>query len=70
LFLFTVTQKEIEAKDWSLSPGRYVGVDTTTDEDFDYEERLNEIHIELDGLNEEAIALAKTISENYKELAI
>lgn len=28
------------------------------------------IHIELEGLNEEAIALAKTISENYKELAI
>lgn len=65
-----VTQSEIEAKDWSLSPGRYVGVDTSTDDDFDYEERLNEIHIELDGLNEEAIALAKTISENYKELAI
>ena len=65
-----VSQAEIEAKDWSLSPGRYVGVDTSTDEDFDYEERLNEIHIELDGLNEEAIALAKTISENYKELAI
>jgi len=65
-----VTQKEIEAKGWSLSPGRYVGVDTTTDDDFDYEERLSEIHIELEGLNEEAIALAKTISENYKELAI
>ena len=65
-----VTQAEIEAKDWSLSPGRYVGVDTATHEDFDYEERLKEIHIELDGLNEEAIALAKTISENYKELAI
>ncbi|MCU0440346.1 MAG: type I restriction-modification system subunit M [Raineya sp.] len=65
-----VTQKEIEAKDWSLSPGRYVGVDTTTDDDFDYEERLNEIHIELEGLNEEAIALAKTISENFKELVI
>ena len=65
-----VTQAEIEAKDWSLSPGRYVGVDTSTDEDFDYEERLNEIHIELDGLNEEAIALANAISENFKELAI
>lgn len=65
-----VTQQEIEAKDWSLSPGRYVGVDTTTDDDIDYEERLNEIHIELEGLNEEAITLAKTISENYKELAI
>jgi type I restriction enzyme M protein len=65
-----VTKKEIEAKDWSLSPGRYVGVDTVTDDDFDYEERLNEIHIELEGLNEEANALAKIISENYKELAI
>ena len=65
-----VTQKEIEAKDWSLSPGRYVGVDTATDEDVDYEERLNEIHLELDGLNEEAIALAKSISENFKELAL
>lgn len=65
-----VTQQEIEAKDWSLSPGRYVGVDTSTDDDVDYEERLNEIHIELEGLNEEAIALAKTISTNYKELAI
>lgn len=63
-----VTQKEIEAKDWSLSPGRYVGVDTTTDDDVDYEERLAEIHIELEGLNEEAIALAKTIMNNYKEL--
>jgi type I restriction enzyme M protein len=65
-----VSQKEIEAKDWSLSPGRYVGVDTATDDDFDYEERLNEIHIELDGLNEEAIALANAIAENFKTLAI
>lgn len=65
-----VTLQEIEAKDWSLSPGRYVGVSPVEDEDLDYEERLSEIHIELDGLNEEAIALAKTISENYKELAV
>ena len=65
-----VTQNYIEAKDWSLSPGRYVGVDATVDEDFDYEERLKEIHIELDGLNEEAISLAKTISANFKELVI
>ena len=65
-----VSQTEIEAKDWSLSPGRYVGVDTTTEDDFDFEERLSEIHIELEGLNEEAISLAKAISGNYKELAI
>lgn len=65
-----VTQKEIEAKDWSLSPGRYVGVESSADDDFDYEERLAEIHIELEGLNEEAIALADAISNNYKHLAI
>ncbi len=65
-----VSQKEIEAKDWSLSPGRYVGVDSATDDDFNYEERLNEIHIELEGLNEEAIALANAISENYKTILL
>ncbi len=58
-----VTQKEIESKDWSLSPGRYVGVDTSTDEDFDYEERLKEIQIELNGLHEEAVRLVGQISE-------
>ena len=65
-----VAQAEIEAKDWSLSPGRYVGVDTATDDDFDYEERLNEIHIELEGLNEEAIVLANAISDNFKTVLI
>jgi len=29
-----------------------------------------EIHIELEGLNEEAIDLANVIAENFKELAI
>lgn len=29
-----------------------------------------EIHIELDGLNEEAIALANAITENFRELVI
>jgi type I restriction enzyme M protein len=65
-----VSQADIEAKDWSLSPGRYVGVDTTTDDDFDYEARLNEIHIELEGLNEEAAALAKAIAENFKAVVL
>lgn len=64
------TQKEIESKDWSLSPGRYVGVSAPEDDDIDYEERLREIHIELEELNEEAIELAKTISVNFKSLAL
>lgn len=65
-----VTQSDIEAKDWSLSPGRYVGVDNTTDDDVDYEERLHEIHIELEGLNEEAAQLAQLIGKNFKELTL
>jgi len=65
-----VSRAEIEAKDWSLSPGRYVGVDAATDDDFDYEERLGEIHIELEGLNEEAAQLQNTISTNYRMLTI
>jgi type I restriction enzyme M protein len=65
-----VSQQEIEGKDWSLSPGRYVGVDAATDDDFDYEERLNEIHIELDGLNEEAAVLASLIADNFKTVVL
>jgi len=30
----------------------------------------NEIHIELEGLNEKAVALANTIAENFKEILI
>ncbi|WP_428329526.1 hypothetical protein [Mucilaginibacter sp.] len=65
-----VNQSEIAAKDWSLSPGRYVGVSTIAENDFDYEARLKEIHIELESLNEEAASFAKIISENFNELAI
>lgn len=65
-----VNQTEIESKEFSLSPGRYVGVDAVIDDGIDYEERLREIHIELEGLNEEAIALANTISLNFKEMGI
>lgn len=65
-----VTQAEIAAKDWSLSPGRYVGVDSSSDEEFDYEARLQEIHLELEGLNEEAVSLANTIFENFKALGV
>jgi type I restriction enzyme M protein len=59
---------EARCKDWSLSPGRYAGVATDIDEDFDYDEWLNEIHIELKGLNEEAVILASLIRENYKSI--
>lgn len=63
--------KEIEANDWSLTPGRYVGVaPEEEDEDFDFEETLRDIHIELKGLNEEAVTLAAQIQKNFEELGI
>lgn len=61
---------EVEANDWSLTPGRYVGIAPVIDEDFDFESRLNEIQMELDGLNEEAVQLAKVIKSNFEELSI
>jgi type I restriction enzyme M protein len=39
-------------------------------EDFDYEETLRGIHVELAGLNEEAAKLAKAIQRNFEELGI
>lgn len=63
--------EEIKANDWSLTPGRYVGVaPEIEDEDFDFEETLRDIHIELKGLNEEAITLAAQIQKNFEELGV
>lgn len=60
---------EIEKNDWSLTPGRYVGVaPEEVDEDFDFEETMRDLHLELEGLNEEAVELAKTIAKNFAEL--
>lgn len=64
-----VGRDEIKAHDWSLTPGRYVGVaPEEEDEDFDFEEALRALHIELSGLNEEAARLAAQISGNFEEL--
>jgi type I restriction enzyme M protein len=63
--------EEIKTNDWSLTPGRYVGVaQEVEDEDFDFEETLRDIHIELKGLNEEAALLAAQIQKNFEALGI
>jgi type I restriction enzyme M protein len=64
-----VDRKDIEAADWSLTPGRYVGVaPPEEDEDFDFEQTLRDIHTELADLNKEAVELAAKIQENIEEL--
>ncbi|HQY95260.1 MAG TPA: hypothetical protein PLS79_26850, partial [Caldilinea sp.] len=64
-----VSRADIATHDHSLTPGRYVGVaPEEVDEDFDFEEALRSIHIDLQGLNEEAAELAARIARNFEEL--
>jgi type I restriction enzyme M protein len=58
-----VDLEEVAAQDYSLTPGRYVGVVVTLDMDFDYQGRMTEIHSELATLNEEANALMQQIQK-------
>jgi type I restriction enzyme M protein len=64
-----VDREEIEAADWALTPGRYVGAaPPEEDEDFDFEQVLRDLHTELADLNEEAVGLAARIQEAFAEL--
>ncbi|MFZ4689568.1 MAG: N-6 DNA methylase [Polymorphobacter sp.] len=66
-----VDRAELAANDWSLTPGRYVGVaPEEEDEDFDFEGVMRDIHIELAGLNEEAAALAAQIQASFEGMGL
>ena len=56
-----VTLDEVAEQDYSLTPGRYVGVNIDIDMDFDYQSRMQELHSELATLNEEANQLMNQI---------
>jgi type I restriction enzyme M protein len=64
------TINEIEEKNWSLTPGAYVGVAPVEEDDENFEERMTEIHKELLTLQAEANQLMDTISANFEELGI
>ncbi len=64
-----VDRAAIEAADWSLAPGRFVGVaPDEDDEDFDLERTLREIHLEITDLNRRAMELAAKIESNFADL--
>nr|WP_321483691.1 N-6 DNA methylase [uncultured Cohaesibacter sp.] len=66
-----VAMEELAENDYSLTPGRYVGVaPEAEDEDFDFEETIKEIHDELETLNAEAAELSETIAKNFAELMV
>ena len=62
------TIQEIEEKNYSLTPGAYVGVAEAEDDGVDFHERMNEIHAELKRLNEEANVLMGEILKGWEEL--
>jgi len=64
------TPEEVKEQDYSLNPGRYVGVvieeDGKTEEEFVAD--LSALATELNALNNDASALVKTIDKNIKTL--
>ena len=62
------TIQEIEEKNYSLTPGAYVGVAEQEDDGIDFHERMTEIHAELAQLNKEANVLMEEIQKAWEEL--
>ncbi len=64
------SRTEIAEKNYSLTPGAYVGVATVEDDGVDFAQRIAEIHEELLTLQAESNVLMQTISENMKEMGL
>ena len=62
------TIQEIEEKNYSLTPGAYVGVAEQEDDGVDFHERMTEIHAELAQLNSEANTLMDEIQKAWEGL--
>ena len=64
------SRTEIAEKNYSLTPGAYVGVAAAEDDGVDLAQRMAEIHEELLTLQAESNELMQTISRNMKEMGI
>ena len=64
------SRAEIAEKNYSLTPGAYVGVAAVEDEETDFAQRMQQIHLELLSLHEESNVLMQTISDSIKELGL
>jgi type I restriction enzyme M protein len=63
------TVDEIASHDWSLNPGRYVGVVAGSDDDFDFANRFGELTADFEALTMEAQSLSARIIESASDLA-
>ena len=64
------TRAEVGEKQYSLTPGAYVGVAPVEDDGVDFAQRMGEIHQELLKLQAESNELMQTISKNMKEMGL
>ena len=62
------TIDEIGEKNYSLTPGAYVGVAEAEDDGIDFSKRMDEIHTELAQLNKEANELMSEIMKEWENL--
>ena len=64
------SREEIKEKNYSLTPGAYVGVAPMEDDGVDFKERMGEIRQELLQLQEESNRLMETISKDLEEMGL
>ena len=64
------SRDEISEKQYSLTPGAYVGVAPVEDDGVDFAQRMAEIHKELLALQAESNELMAAISKNMKEMGL
>ena len=63
------SRAEIKAQDWSLNPGRYVGVAAgRAHDDEEFKEKLEALQEELEKLSAEATQLQAQIAQSVAEL--
>lgn len=67
-FCRIATIQEISEKNYSLTPGAYVGVAEADDDGINFSQRMNEIHEELSRLNSQANSLMAEIQKSWEGL--
>ena len=67
-FCYSATTEEIKSNDYVLTPGRYVGVEDSNDEDVPFEEKMRSITSELSKQFEESHKLEEEIKKNLKAI--
>lgn len=67
-FCYLATLDEIKANDYVLTPGRYVGVEDSNDDDIPFDEKMKTITSELSKQFEESHNLEEEIKKNLKAI--